>query len=236
MPKILLVEDALDFRTLVERTLVKDCQVVSEPDLAGARKRLAEDKFDLILLDVMLPDGDGIDFCKSLRSSGAHASTPVIILTGKSDVNDKVNAFSGGAEDYLVKPFHPLELRARVEARLSRSRTAGASDILEKGALRLNVPVQRAEIRTAQGNSDLDLTPIEFKLLLFFIRGENTVYSRKDLMSSVWGEGVHVISRTVDAHVSNMRKKIRGSGYTIKSVHRVGYRFVLETEGAASAA
>ncbi|MCC7440477.1 MAG: response regulator transcription factor [Bdellovibrionales bacterium] len=233
MDRILLIEDAADFRTLVERTLEREFAVTSAPDLAGARKHLSEGRFDLILLDVMLPDGDGIEFCRGLQADGRHSGVPIMILTGKSDMTDKLSAFSGGADDYLVKPFHPLELKARVEARLHRARSAArGGDTVELGGLRLTVPVQRAEIKADGQWRDLDLTPIEFKLLLFFVRGADRSHARADLIKSVWGEGVHVISRTVDAHVSNLRKKIKGCGYAVKSVHKVGYRF--DQEGADS--
>ncbi|HTL12877.1 MAG TPA: response regulator transcription factor [Bdellovibrionota bacterium] len=235
MERILLVEDAADFRTVVERTLARDYEIFTAENLTAARKLLGERQYGLILLDVMLPDGDGIEFCRELHGDTKHGGTPIMILTGKGDVNDKLSAFSGGADDYLVKPFHPLELKARVEARLNRARVVSRSgDMIETKGLRLNVPMQRAEIGATSGAwKALDLTPIEFKLLLYLVRGGEKTHPRGELIRSVWGEGVHVISRTVDAHVSNLRRKIRGGGWTVKSVHRVGYRFAPETGGAA---
>ena len=225
MKKILLVEDALEFRTIVQRTLEKDYELVQAPTLDEARKCLERGPFDLVILDVMLPDGDGMELCRLLQADPVSRRVPIIVLTGKSEVTDKINAFALGADDYLVKPFHPLELKARVEARLAKAIAAAAPlDTVAKGNIRLHIPTQRVEIEESGAARSLDLTPIEFKLLLFFLKNEEKVYPREELITYVWGDGVHVIQRTVDAHVSNMRKKIRGSEYTIKSVHGVGYR------------
>src|SRR6476659_619831 len=136
MHRIMLIEDSPSVQMIVKETFQQSCLVTVVGSLADARKQLEAQSFDLILLDVQLPDGDGFKFLASLRNQEAFSEVPVLVLTGRNDIQDKVMGFSLGAEDYVVKPFDPLELKARVEARLNRrQRAQGDGEIFRKGSL-----------------------------------------------------------------------------------------------------
>jgi DNA-binding response OmpR family regulator len=227
MNKILLVEDAVEFQRLVETTLAAGFAVTTVATAADAQKHLDESQVDLIILDVMLPDDDGFRFCANLQNHEKTRDIPVIFLSGKSEVNDRVMGYSLGAEDYITKPFSPVELRARVEARLRKLRSKQEKqEVFRKGDLKFNIPFQKVFIVNGTRESGVELTPIEFKLLLFLAQREEQVFSREQLMGAIWTGGVHIVDRTVDVHVSNIRKKLGRSSCTIRSVRSVGYSFV----------
>jgi len=232
MACLLVVEDSPEVRMVVDRSLNRDHEVITTASLNEARKALSMREVDLVILDIGLPDGSGLEFCKSLQEAEETRDLPVIFLTGKGEVQDRVAGLSSGAEDYIVKPFHPLELKARVETRLSKVQNRRqVGDQLRRGRVHMDVVLQKVQIEPEGGGAGvtLDLTPIEFKLLMFFMKSPDHVFPRDELIEAVWGDGVHVVRRAVDAHVSNLRKKIRGSGYTVKSVHGVGYRLIRDT-------
>jgi two-component system phosphate regulon response regulator PhoB len=224
---VLLVEDSLEFQALVRRSLTgSPCELTCVETLKAAQESMSRDAFDLVLLDVMLPDGDGFQLCSELQNRPDRRETPVIFLTGKSDVRDKVIAFSLGAEDYVVKPFEPLELRARVESKLHRKeRAQEMQECLRKGGLVLNVAVQKAVIETRAGGKDLGLTPIEFKILYHLARHEGRTFSRADLLSAIWGESIHVLEHNIYTHIYSLRRKLGAKADRIRSVPRAGYRF-----------
>jgi len=221
----MLIEDSPSVQLVVKDTFQQSCLVTVVGTLADAKKQLETQTFDLLLLDVQLPDGDGFKFLASLRSQETHSEMPVLLLTGRNDIQDKVMGFSLGAEDYVVKPFDPLELKARVEARLNRrQRQAEGGEVFRKGSLLFSIAMQKLSI-VSDKETPVDLTPIEFKLLLYFARHEEHVLSRDRLIEAVWGNRVHIVDRTIDTHVSNLRKKIQGCEYRIKAVHGIGYTF-----------
>lgn len=223
---ILLVDDAKDDQLIVANSLGKDHAVLIAASLAEARKTLERKSVDLILLDILLPDGNGFDFCSDLQAGQKTKAIPIIFLSVRSEVSDKVMGFQLGAEDYISKPFHVNELRARVESRLKRIGAAKMKDMsLELGSLRLSLSLQRAYSRKEGKEELLDLTPLEFKLLVYLAQHEEHVFSREHLLEVVWGKSLHVADRTVDMHVSNLRKKLVGSSHVIRSVHGVGYQF-----------
>lgn len=236
IPRILVVEDAADFQLMVRAALVPGFQLVPAVTLGEARVLLAREKFDLLILDVSLPDGEGYALCGELRADGRFKSLPVIFLSARGELRDKLQGFSLGADDYIVKPFAALELRARVEsklARLSEMRAAllakaGSEGFMVKGPLVLEVPAGRAYVVDvdAQGRrSDLQLTPIEFKILFQLARHEGSVVSRERLLAVVWGEGTHVFDRATDKHVSSLRHKLGAHSRSIQTISGVGYRF-----------
>jgi two-component system phosphate regulon response regulator PhoB len=230
MRRILLIDDAQDIKTVVEATLGSSFLLQYAQTLEEATRLLAAGSFDLILLDVVLPDGDGYKYCATLQNSPSTAGIPVIFLTGKGEVNDRVLGFSLGADDYIVKPFEPIELRARVEARLKKTRDRSElADVLRKEDLRINTATQKVYImesgEAGAAERQIDLTPVEYKLLTHFARHEDHVLSREQLLAAVWNDHVNVTDRSVDVHVSNLRKKISACAFTIKPVYGVGYRF-----------
>ena len=153
------------------------------------------------------------------------------MLTSKKELKDKLTAFNSGADDYVIKPFEPLELLARAQARLrdNASEIAEGSEIT-RGDLDLDLTTQGVVLNKNNEKIKLDLTPIEFKILYFLSKVPGDVYNRRDILKNVWGENNHVIERTVDQHISKLRKKLDNSAYTIKSLHKQGYLFALKEE------
>ncbi|MBI3556966.1 MAG: response regulator transcription factor [Deltaproteobacteria bacterium] len=230
MRRILLIEDSAGIYPIVAAALGKNYSVANVETLADAWTQVNENSFDLILLDVGLPDGDGFKFFARLRSTSATEAVPVIFLTAKAELADRILGFSLGAEDYIAKPFEPLELRARVDARLrSAHESAERAGSFRKENLRFDVLSQKVFISENSVEHQVDLTPAEFKLLHFFARHEDQVFSRDQLLSSVWHNEIHVHDRTVDVHVSNLRKKLESAAFTIKAVYGSGYRFEKKT-------
>ncbi len=222
MARLLIVEDEPGIALGLEDDLkLEGYEVEVVADGEGALRRARSDSFDLILLDVMLPGKDGFEVCRELRRGGSR--TPIIILTAKTREAEKVLGLELGADDYVTKPFSPLELRARIKAALRR---AGDStpDIYRFGDL--EVDFTRFEVR--RGSDPIALTPLEFRLLAAFVRHEGQVLSRSRLLDLVWGSGTFVADRVVDTHITNLRKKLEPTPARpryLVSVRGVGYRF-----------
>ncbi len=236
MNAILVVEDTPDTQLIIKKTLSGvSTQVLVASTAAEARQNLKTLVPDLIILDISLPDADGMQLCNEILSDERTKQVPILFLTGKTDVSYKLAAFSMGAEDYIEKPFNPLELRARVEARLKKAASAKSQgEVLVREHLHLNAATQRAFSMEGGKKQAIKLTPREFKLLFHLARNEEHVLSRDQLLSAVWGDSAEVFDRTVDAHISSLRKKLGPLARYILSVQSVGYRFSV-TEGLAVA-
>jgi DNA-binding response OmpR family regulator len=231
MSRILIVDDAPDVQLIVKASLGRDCVVTAAQSAAEAYEILGKSKFDLILLDVTLPDDDGFKFCVTLKNSGALRDIPIIFLSGKSEVVDKVMGLSLGASDYITKPFSPVELRARVEARLREvGGEKNREEVFEKHELRFLPAVQRVFVFENGKETELGLTPIEFKLLLHLTKHSDQIFTRDQLIDAVWGNQTYVVDRTIDVHISNLRKKLVKSRSLIVAIHGTGYRFDRKTE------
>lgn len=174
--------------------------------------------YDIILLDVMLPGRSGFDICRQLRAR--EMTLPIIMLTAKSSEAEKVLGLDLGADDYLTKPFSPLELRARIKALLRR---AAHNEPAASGFGEFRVDFQRMELR--HGEHTIELTALEFKLLAAFIEHSGRVLSRDRLLDLVWGAGAVMTDRVIDTHVANLRRKLGEGGSHIVSIRGVGYRF-----------
>ncbi len=223
--RILVIDDAEDHQLVVRKVLERTCQVVAAYTLAEADLQLAKNSFDLILLDVQLPDGDGFSYFAKLRSQEHTLEIPVVFVTSKGETPNEAMGFSLGAEDYVVKPVEPLRLKARVEARLRSLRERLMKETqLCKGNLKLSLGSQQATLVHEGREQHLDLTPVEFKLLFHLLRFEDNVFTREQLLTAVWRDASEVFDRTVDMHVSKLRKKIATSDFQIKAVHGTGYR------------
>jgi DNA-binding response OmpR family regulator len=226
MKRVLVVDDAADIQFLVRAALGKDFVITSALTAADAHQVLSQNKFDIILLDVALPDGDGFKFCATLKSSSALKDTPVIFLSGRSEVVDKVMGLSLGASDYVTKPFSPAELRARVEARLRDLNVEKNRDeIFEKYDLKFFIAVQKVSLLIEGREVELSLTPLEFKLLIHLAKHADQIFTRDQLIEAIWGSHTYVVDRTIDVHISNLRKKLTQSCSAIVSIHGTGYRF-----------
>jgi DNA-binding response OmpR family regulator len=215
MPSILVVEDDRAIAmALADDLKLEDYEVEVVRDGEIALRRAQERAFDLILLDVMLPRRDGFDVCRQLRRAALR--TPIIMLTAKTHTAEKVLGFEMGADDYLTKPFDPIELRARIKAVLRRS-AGGLPENCRFGEV--EVDFGRCEMRHA--GKPLNITATEFRLLTAFIR-------RDQLLDEVWGRDVYLTDRVVDNHIANLRKKIEldpAHPRFLVSVRGVGYRF-----------
>ena len=224
---LLLIEDSQEIYTLVNQALSTICQIDWVKSVAEAREAVKRESYQLILLDVGLPDGSGFDFCTELHAQNKLIETPVFFLTAKSELSEKVLGFSAGADDYIVKPFAPLELRARVESRLRKMEMMkDQSGHYKWKELEIDTQRQKVWIISDDRNKELiDLTALEFKLLALFAKQPEAVISRDDILNEIWGEDVHVYSRSVDTHVSKLRKKLAARSDLIESVHGTGYKF-----------
>jgi len=220
--KILIVEDEPDIALgLQQDLLLEGYEVEIARDGETALERAQHGAPDLILLDVMLPRKDGFSVCRELRRSGKQ--TPIIVLTARAHEAEKVLGLELGADDYVTKPFSPMELRARIKAALRRS-TADTHQIYRFGEF--EVDWGRFELRRA--GRPVDLTPIEFKLLAALVQGRRTVLTRQQLLDQVWGHDVYVTDRVVDTHIGNLRRKVEtdpDQPRFLVSVRGVGYRF-----------
>ena len=225
MSKVLIVEDEANIRQLVKYNLEKESfQVIEAEDgLQGLRLAKAE-KPDLVLLDLMLPQMDGLEVCRSLKGNQATAALPIIMLTAKSEEIDKVIGLELGADDYMTKPFSPRELVARVKAVLRRSqKEAALPGELSVGRLRFNF--SRYEVH--MGNAKLELTPKEYELLKMLATNLGKVFTREQLLEKVWGYEYFGDTRTVDVHVRHLRAKMSTDPETadaLETIRGFGYR------------
>ena len=225
MSKVLIVEDEANIRQLVKYNLEKESfQVLEAEDgLLGLRLAKAE-KPDLVLLDLMLPQMDGLEVCRSLKGNPATAALPIIMLTAKSEEIDKVIGLELGADDYMTKPFSPRELVARVKAVLRRSqKEASLPGELVIGRLRFNF--SRYEVH--MGNVKLELTPKEYELLKMLATNLGKVFTREQLLEKVWGYEYFGDTRTVDVHVRHLRAKMANDPETadaLETIRGFGYR------------
>jgi len=225
--KILIIEDDKNIAMALEDDLTfEGYNVESVTDGKTGLVAAKENEFDLIILDIMLPELNGFEVCKELRKSNIH--TPIIMLTAKSQEIDKVVGLELGADDYVTKPFSPRELLARVKAILRRNHQLNQSiETVKFGNVELNFKTYEAVKKGKQ----ITLTALEFSLLHFFIKKKNEVLSRDLILDEIWGKDVFVSSRTVDTHIANLRKKIEDNPANPKyiiGVRGVGYKFCFE--------
>jgi DNA-binding response OmpR family regulator len=181
--------------------------------------------YDLILLDVMMPKRDGVEVCKNLRKAGK--TTPILMLTAKDAIDDRVNGLNAGADDYLIKPFAFEELIARVRT-LFRRAPLTTADILELDDLHLDTRTQRVKIGTKDSTAkEVELTLREYALLEYFLRNKDTVLTRGDLLEHVWDINYDSLSNVVDVHLKNLRKKLpKKYASRIKTIWGKGYKLV----------
>jgi two-component system, OmpR family, alkaline phosphatase synthesis response regulator PhoP len=223
MTTVLVVEDEIEIARVVRdylRNAGFEVIVVGDGGSAVASVRSA--KPDLLVLDLGLPGRDGLDVAREIRR---WSDTPIVMLTARGDETDRVVGLEIGADDYVVKPFSPKELVARVRAVLRRTRTAARGDEIVRAG---DVEIDTAKMRVSVGGTQVDLTPTEFQLLATLAREPGRVFTRSQLLDAVHGVAIESYERAIDAHVKNIRRKIEptpGSPRYIVTVHGVGYRF-----------
>jgi two-component system phosphate regulon response regulator PhoB len=225
MVRILVIEDERDLQQVLEYNLRQAGYEVGQALRAADGLRQARERRpDLVILDLMLPDQPGTEVCKALKADPATRGVPILMLTARGEEVDRVVGFELGADDYVVKPFSVRELLLRIQAVLRRG--APAADAgeapIEFGKLR----VDRAAHRVWVDGREVELTALEFKLLVTLYERRNRVQSRARLLDDVWGIRADVTTRTVDTHVKRLREKLGAAADYIETVRGVGYRFV----------
>ena len=222
---ILVIEDEPDIRRNLEYNLGREgFKASSVGSLDEANEKLKSKKFDLMLLDLMLPDGSGLDLCKQIKSNSETEATPIIILTAKDDEVDKVVGFELGADDYVTKPFSVRELILRVKAILKRSDTKTKEVVeVERQFGDLKIDVDSHEVHV--DSQLIELTALEFRLLKELVDKRGRVQSRDQLLSEVWGYNAEVTTRTVDTHIKRLREKLGSMGKYVQTIRGVGYKF-----------
>ena len=223
--RILLVDDEQSIQTLLSYPLRKDgYHVTSALDGTEALERFDEARFDLVILDLMLPKLDGVEVCRQLRS---RSQVPIIMLTAKGSETDKVAGLEVGADDYITKPFSMREFRSRVKAALRRSRMAGEppeEEPIERGELKIDFGRRMVTLR----GEEVRVTYVEFEILGALARSPGRVLSRETLLEHVWGDSDYRDPRTVDVHIRHLREKLESDPKEpeyLFTVRGVGYRF-----------
>ena len=227
--KILLIEDEPDIRKTLEYNIAREgYDVITAPSLTEGRNHLNSSSFSLILLDLMLPDGSGLDLCREIKSDKEKVATPIIILTAKDDEVDKVVGFELGADDYVTKPFSVRELILRIKAVLKRGERKQENLEVQRQFGDLLIDVDSHEVFV--NDQSITLTALEFKLLRQLVDRRGRVQSRDQLLSDVWGYSADVTTRTVDTHIKRLREKLGSMGKYVQTIRGVGYKFTRTPE------
>ncbi len=223
-PYILVAEDEASVVELLKYNLEKeDFETAAAIDGDEALMMIEERTPDLLLLDWMLPKVPGIEVCRRVRARAETANLPIIMLTARSEEGDRIRGLDTGADDYVTKPFSTTELMARVRAVLRRIRPALVEDQVEVG----DIKIDRTGHTVSRNGQNVHLGPTEFRLLDYFMQHPGRVFSREQLLDTVWGSDVYVEARTVDVHVGRLRKALRQEGTKdpIRTVRSAGYAF-----------
>ena len=228
--KILVVDDEKELTALVSLHMkMAGYEVLTASNGEKALDISREENPDLIILDLMLPKIDGLQVCEQLRHDAATQDIPVIMLTARTQTEDKLKGFEAGADDYVTKPFSPRELIARVKAVLRRAREKEkAPEVLRVGDLAIDF----AKIMVSVKNKPVTLTAKEFELLTTLVKAKGRVLSRDYLLDTIWGfdHAVEIQTRTVDVHIRTLRKKLKSASRYIVTVKNYGYRFETEED------
>ena len=222
--KILIIEYEPDIRKTLEYNISREgYKVVCASSLSEGKEQINSSDFSLILLDLMLPDGSGLDLCREIKSDKDKSSTPIIILTAKDDEVDKVVGFELGADDYVTKPFSVRELILRIKAVLKRGAEKNETLEVQRQFGELIMDIDSHEVFV--NNEQIILTALEFRLLRQLVDRRGRVQSRDQLLSDVWGYSSEVSTRTVDTHIKRLREKLGTMGKYVQTIRGVGYKF-----------
>jgi len=222
LANVVLVEDEKSIATLIKYNLEKEgfkvyCSETGEDALKVIKEKIP----DIVILDWMLPDTSGIDVCRHIKIDKKLKNIPVLILTAKGEPDDKIKGLEVGADDYVTKPFNNKELLLRIKSLIKRSKPL----LLDEIATFKDLKIDRITKKVFRDNKEIKLGPIEYKLLDFFIKSPQRVYSREQLLNNVWGDEINVEARTVDVHIRRLRKAINIEGLPelIRTVRSSGY-------------
>tara|TARA_B100001175_G_scaffold99836_1_gene84548 strand:- start:11763 stop:12449 length:687 start_codon:yes stop_codon:yes gene_type:complete len=221
---ILVIEDEPDIQKNLEYNISREgFNVFTASSIADAEVIIKSKEISLMLLDLMLPDGSGLDLCRSIKSDPKTESIPIIILTAKDDEVDRVVGFELGADDYVTKPFSVRELILRVKAVLKRGQAKKEIVEVERQFGDLKIDINSHEVFV--DNNQINLTALEFKLLNKLVETRGRVQSRDQLLEQVWGYSFGVTTRTVDTHIKRLRSKLGSMGKYVQTIRGVGYKF-----------
>ncbi len=224
LTRILLIEDSPDLQAIVRLELEPEYALSVASTVKEAHDQVDRRKPDLILLDVTLPDGCGFELCEALRKKPDLRSTPIIFLTGKSEALDKKRGFQIGADDYVSKPFDPVELKARIETRLRHAaELKGAEERIVAGPLQFDRI--RSRVYVAATGQDLGLTPFEYRILAFLANRKGEAFTKTDLLRHTLDANVHVNEDNIYTHISALRRKMGDYASMLESIPKLGYRF-----------
>lgn len=219
---ILIVEDEVKIREIVRTYAIKEQYQFYEAGSGQACYDLLEEReYHLIILDVMLPDTDGWTILRKVRKE---KNIPVIMLTAREEEDDKLLGFDLGADDYVTKPFSIKELMARIKTVLKRNQIVTSGESIEVGTMSINTSFHQIQVN----GEEVELTPLEYKLLMYFVDNRNIALNREQILNGVWGYDYFGDERTVDTHIKRLRRKIGDEGNRIKTVRGFGYRMVVE--------
>lgn len=220
--KILLVDDSIDTGLVIKQCLIP-LDVTQTFTLGESRLIIETTHFDLVLIDVDLPDGNGFNFCSELSTHATYASTPLIMLTASDNLSDKVYGLNCGACDYITKPFHMTELKARIQAHLRHHRMKNDTSLRTK-YFELNSALQKCFIFEKAAKKDIELTPTEFRLFFSLYRHKGMPMSREEIIRSVWSShGTAIEQKGLDTHIAHLRKKLGHLAKKIHSIYGIGY-------------
>ena len=220
---ILLIDDDQNIYNLLKAYMNRDFELKYAKNLEVARELIKKNRLDLILLDIQIESENGLEFFLEMKEELQKKSISVFLLSQVQDIKVKLEAFQFGALDYIVKPFEPLELIARINA---KKNTQVNSDIFDLDDLSFNLKNNTITVNNSDIQEALTVTPIEFRLLHFLAQKEERIFSRKELLECIWPEDLHVVDRVVDQHISRLRKKLKNSHFTIKTHPNIGYSLV----------
>lgn len=221
--KVLCIEDDLTIQALVKASL-PEYDVISARTIKDAALAMRQNQFSALVVDIQLPDGDGLRFIGELAQASETNGVPAIVLSHHDVISNKVMAFSLGAEDFIGKPFDPIELRARVTAKIRRREQEREHvNIRRIGDVVIDLDRQKCVQTIGALESDLGLTGLELKILLLLTRRVEQVYSREQIIEGVWGQ-THISDRTVDSHIAHLRQKLKSTRVTLETVKNIGYR------------
>ena len=229
-PKVLVVDDEEAIRDMIQFALEQaGMKVRTATSAYDAILKINDKRPDIILMDWMMPGVSGIELTRRLRKDEHTSEIPIIMLTARITEDDKVTGLEAGADDYLIKPFSPRELMARIKAVLRRSGSANEEGILAVGRLQMNTLSHLVHF----GDQEIQLGPTDYRLLEFFMNHPQRAYSREQLLNNVWGTNVYIDERTVDVHIRRLRKALEVAGISnyLETVRGHGYRFTAEPGG-----
>ena len=220
---VLIVDDEAAIREMISVALqMAGYRCLEAENAQSAHAIVVDHQPDIILLDWMMPDVSGIELARRLKRETAYADIPIIMLTARSEEDNKIQGLEAGADDYITKPFSPRELIARLKAVLRRTATAGIDEPIEIEGLRLDP----GSHRVSSGDTELEFGPTEFRLLQFFMTHPERAYTRSQLLDHVWGGNVYVEERTVDVHIRRLRLALGTQHeHLVQTVRGTGYRF-----------